>query len=62
MDSDTQNPWHRLGNNKFIQDNENRCVSVADHHEEHVPAIDEHEYEEADENDEDNVKDEEDDK
>ena len=35
---------------------------MADHHEEHVPAIDEHEYEEADENDEDNVKDEEDDK
>ena len=34
----------------FIKDYENRCASAADHHEEHVPAINEHEHEEAEEN------------
>ena len=51
--------WYRTPDNpdpnvnKFIQDYEDRCASAgaADHHQEHVPAIDQHGHEEAAEND-----------
>ena len=61
-----EDEWYRTPDNpdpnvnKFIQDYEDRCTSAAaDHHQEQVPAIDQHGHEEADDednNDEDNDK------